>query len=191
MTRSKKTAAAVILTSILSTTTASPAETKTGAILTEKDTTVTALEVPNTTGLAVVDGTTYSFRGSGLTLPNGDVVSVLFDGIGDKKTTDTYGLLVTQQVPNPTVHNPLTVVPASGISGGATASQSLSGVSVTIPDTTASSGAVSNPSAASASASASASSSVESSNMGTPQSIGGGKVVALVGALAAVVLCGL
>lgn len=200
MRRSKTSSTAIILTSLLPLTTASPAQTPTAAILTEPATTVTAFEVSGTSGLAVIGGTTYSFRGPGLTLHNGDVVSVLFDGIADKTTTDTYGPVV-QQVPSPTFHNPLTFASASTILGASpSGSASLTGVSVTIPESTASSGAAAvassssssaASSSASASASASSSSSVESSNMGTTQSIGGGKVVALVGALAAVVLCGL
>lgn len=95
------------------------------------------------------------------------------------------------------LHNPLTFETASTILGGS-ASSSLVGKTVTIPKTTASSSSgaatqhtATGITATGSAASASASTSMESSNMGTTQSIGGGKVVALVGALAAVVLCGL
>ena len=66
-----------------------------GAILTEAGahTTVTAIEVPGTTGLAVVDGTTLSWRHQGITLANGGVVSVGFNGLEDKTTTVAYSII--------------------------------------------------------------------------------------------------
>ena len=64
-----------------------------GAVLTEQGTTVTALSVPGTTGLAVVDGSTISWRHEGVTLSNGDVVSIGFDGLVDSTTTASYQIV--------------------------------------------------------------------------------------------------
>ena len=57
------------------------------AILTESDTTITAFQVPGTTGLEVVDGTTLEWRHAGITIANGDVISAEFNGLGDRTTT--------------------------------------------------------------------------------------------------------
>ena len=74
------------------TTGSQPAVTE-AAILTEHHTTLTAYRVENTTGLAVVDGTTLSFRHEGITLPNGVVVSLGFNGLEDSTTTANYQII--------------------------------------------------------------------------------------------------
>ena len=61
------------------------------AVLTEASTTVTGFQVPGTTGLAVVDGTTLTWRHEGITLANGDVISLGFNGLEDSTTTAEYG----------------------------------------------------------------------------------------------------
>ena len=63
------------------------------AVLTEPSTTVTAYEIPGTTSLAVIDGTTLEWRHQGITLANGDVISIGFNGLEDKTTTASYGTL--------------------------------------------------------------------------------------------------
>lgn len=194
----KQTTSQVILTAILFSVAASSARTTTAAVLTEKGTTVTAFEVPRTTGLAVIDGKTYSFRGPGLTLPNGDVVSLGFNGLEDKTTTDTYQAIVSQEGSASRVtqfSNPLTFKTVSSFIGqpplpGKSTVETVSSVSsAPSGESTPTSGQTTTVSAATASGSAS--SGPASDNSGTPQSIGTGKAVALVGALAAVVLCGL
>lgn len=60
------------------------------AILTADHTTLTAYEVESTTGLAVVDGTTLTWRHGGITLADGEVVSLGFGGLEDSTTTDSY-----------------------------------------------------------------------------------------------------
>jgi hypothetical protein len=60
------------------------------AVLTAGDTTITATQVSSTTGLAVVDGTTLTWRQQGITLSNGDVVSLGFNGLEDSTTTAFY-----------------------------------------------------------------------------------------------------
>lgn len=57
------------------------------AILTAGHTTITAYEVQSTTGLAVVDGTTLTRGGDGITLGNGAVVSLGANGLEDSTTT--------------------------------------------------------------------------------------------------------
>lgn len=63
---------------------------KTIAILPLNGTTVTATAVPSTTFLAVVDGTTLSFRAEGITLSDGQVFSLGYDGLVDTTTTGKY-----------------------------------------------------------------------------------------------------
>lgn len=62
------------------------------ALLTLPSTTLTAYAVPSTTGLAVLadSGSTLTFRGEGVTLPGGEVVSLGFDGLVVSTTTATY-----------------------------------------------------------------------------------------------------
>ena len=60
------------------------------AILTAGHTTITAYQVESTTGLAVVDGTTLTWRHEGITLSNGVVVSLGFNGLEDSTTTAMY-----------------------------------------------------------------------------------------------------
>lgn len=63
---------------------------KTIAILPLNGTTVTATAVPSTTFLAVVDGTTLSFRAEGITLSDGQVFSLGYDGLVDTTTTGKF-----------------------------------------------------------------------------------------------------
>ena len=62
------------------------------AYLTLPDTTVTAIAVPGTTGLAVLQGSgeTLTFRAEGVTLSDGNVVSLGFDGLVESTTTAMY-----------------------------------------------------------------------------------------------------
>jgi hypothetical protein len=69
------------------------AEATVVAVLTAGDTTITATQVASTTGLAVVDGTTLTWRQQGITLSNGDVVSLGFNGLEDSTTTAFYGAI--------------------------------------------------------------------------------------------------
>lgn len=78
------------------------------AILSENHTTLTASEIAGTTGLAVVDGTTLTWRQQGITLSDGDVVSLGYDGLVDSTTTALY--------------QAITGVPASGSDNGSAAS---------------------------------------------------------------------
>ncbi|KXT15508.1 hypothetical protein AC579_3413 [Pseudocercospora musae] len=57
------------------------------AILSLSGTTVAATAVPLTTGPAVADGTTIAFRSDGITLSDGQVFSLGFDGLVDGSTT--------------------------------------------------------------------------------------------------------
>ncbi|EME78064.1 uncharacterized protein MYCFIDRAFT_179509 [Pseudocercospora fijiensis CIRAD86] len=79
------------MTSTLSPTTSSSLSLSNGgltiAILPLTGMTVTATAVPPTTGLAVVDGTTNAFRSDGITLFDGQVFSLVFDGLVDSSTT--------------------------------------------------------------------------------------------------------
>lgn len=70
------------------------------AILTAGHTTITAYQIESTTGLAVVDGTTLTWRhNEGITLANGDVVSLGFNGLEDKTTTAMYeAITVSPQI---------------------------------------------------------------------------------------------
>lgn len=65
------------------------------AVLTDTDahTTITAYQIASTTGLAVVDGTTLTWRHEGITLGNGDVVSLGFNGLEDSTTTANYRVM--------------------------------------------------------------------------------------------------
>lgn len=63
---------------------------KTIAILPLNGTTVTATAVPSTSFLAVVDGTTISFRAEGITLSDGQVFSLGYDGLVDTTTTGKF-----------------------------------------------------------------------------------------------------
>ena len=68
-----------------------PSSVVVGALLTEpRGSVVTALSVAGTTGVVFIEGTTLSWRHNGITLDNGDVVSVVFDGIADSTTTADY-----------------------------------------------------------------------------------------------------
>lgn len=60
------------------------------AVLTLSDTTLTAYAVPSTTGLAVLNGQTLTFRHEGITLSDGNVVSLGFNGLVESTTTATY-----------------------------------------------------------------------------------------------------
>lgn len=60
------------------------------AVITAGDSTITAYQVPDTTGLAIVDGTTLTWRQEGITLDNGEVISVGFNGLEDDTTTAFY-----------------------------------------------------------------------------------------------------
>ncbi|KAF7198237.1 hypothetical protein HII31_00593 [Pseudocercospora fuligena] len=79
------------MTSTLNSTASPPLSHSNGeltiAILPLTGTTVTATAVPLTTGLAVVDGTTIAFRSDGITLSDGQVFSLGFDGLVDSSTT--------------------------------------------------------------------------------------------------------
>ena len=71
--------------------TSGPALTTTGfALLTLGDQTVTAYEVPGTTGLGVVDDSTLSFRGQGYTLADGNVVSMGLSGLVESTATAAF-----------------------------------------------------------------------------------------------------
>src|ERR1700761_500059 len=83
--------------SIAATTAATPSYIG-AATLPFTDTTVTALEVAGTTGVAVVDGTTLSWRHQGMTLDNGVAISVGFDGLEDSTTTESYKQLTVASV---------------------------------------------------------------------------------------------
>ena len=65
------------------------------AILTDAAarTTITAYQVGSSAGLAVVDGTTLSYGQDGITLSNGDVVSVGLNGLVDNTTTANYQVI--------------------------------------------------------------------------------------------------
>lgn len=71
-----------------------PAHYRVGALLTLSDTTVTALQVPGTTGQLVVDGTTLTWREEALTLSDGVVISAGFNGLEDASTTAELGPVV-------------------------------------------------------------------------------------------------
>ena len=74
--------------------TSGPALATTGfAVLTLGDQTVTAYEVPGTTGLGVVDGSTLSFRGQGYSFSDGNAVSMDFSGLVDSTATAAFSPL--------------------------------------------------------------------------------------------------
>lgn len=120
------------------------------AYLSQSDTTLTAYAVPGTTGLAILDGDTLTFRGEGVTLSDGGVVSLGFDGLVESTTTATYepltgvSLLLTSSVPLPTGPGPVIVnssfpaLVSSSTAMGAelTGSQSGSMVTATSPGST-------------------------------------------------------
>lgn len=60
------------------------------AVLPLEGTTVTATVPQSTSGVAVVDGTTISFRHEGITLSDGEVFSLGFDGLVASTTTASY-----------------------------------------------------------------------------------------------------
>ncbi|KAK3720566.1 hypothetical protein LTR37_003615 [Vermiconidia calcicola] len=60
------------------------------ALLTQSDTTVTGLQVPGTTGVLVVDGTTLTGGEDAITLDNGNFISAGFNGLEDATTTANY-----------------------------------------------------------------------------------------------------
>ncbi|KAK4497502.1 hypothetical protein PRZ48_011953 [Zasmidium cellare] len=60
------------------------------AVLPLSGTTVTATVPPSTSGVAVVDGTTLTFRHEGITLSDGEVFSLGFDGLVASTTTASY-----------------------------------------------------------------------------------------------------
>lgn len=51
---------------------------------------LTAFEVPSETGLAILDGTTLTWRQYGITLSDGVAVSLGYDGLEDSTTTGYY-----------------------------------------------------------------------------------------------------
>ncbi|TKA27893.1 hypothetical protein B0A50_03958 [Salinomyces thailandicus] len=63
------------------------------AILPYPSTTLTASAVAGTIGLAVLDGTTLTWRSAGLTLDGGQVVSLGYDGLIASTTTAVYQTL--------------------------------------------------------------------------------------------------
>lgn len=70
--------------------TSSNENVQTIAVLPLSGTTVTATVPRSTSGVAVVDGTTISFRQEGITLSNGQVFSLGFDGLVASTTTASY-----------------------------------------------------------------------------------------------------
>ncbi|KAF2169575.1 hypothetical protein M409DRAFT_52109 [Zasmidium cellare ATCC 36951] len=70
--------------------TTSAQDIQTIAVLSLSGTTVTATVPPSTSGVAVVDGTTISFRHEGITLSDGEVFSLGFDGLVASTTTASY-----------------------------------------------------------------------------------------------------
>lgn len=70
--------------------TSSTDNVQTIAVLPLSGTTVTATVPSSTSGVAVVDGTTISFRHEGITLSNGQVFSLGFDGLVASTTTASY-----------------------------------------------------------------------------------------------------
>lgn len=112
-----------------------------GAVLPESGTTLTAFEVPGTTGLAVLDGTTLTFRHEGVTLKNGEVVSACFNGLCDSTTTAEYGPVTIVSSSNAYTSYPAYITSTSfgvtlssgGVSGGnATAYTSTAGGNATV-----------------------------------------------------------
>jgi len=155
------------------------------AVITDKATTITATNVPGSTGLAIIDGKTYS-SGKDLTLSNGDVISVVKNGLADSKTTAAFAPYNSSPIINPSVTNSVIVSPINSFTS---AGQSSSASAMASSSSSAASNAKSTATAAKASATGDNNS--PDSNAATKQRIDDGKVVALVGALAAVVLCGL
>jgi len=51
---------------------------------------LTAFEIPSETGLAILDGTTLTWRQYGITLSDGVAVSLGYDGLVDSTTTGYY-----------------------------------------------------------------------------------------------------
>lgn len=104
------------LTTLLPSTSVAPSNII--AILSANQTTLTASEVAGTTGLAVIDGTTLTWREQGITLSNGIAVSLGYNGLVDSTTTALYETVPATTTGNLTL--PGGVIPTSSGSGNVT-----------------------------------------------------------------------
>lgn len=126
-----------------------PASATTGiAVLTDGNNTVTAYQVPGNTALGVVNGSTLSYRGPGVSASDGEVVSMVWNGIAGSATTALFSSLAGGVVSVPTL--------------GSASTSSSTASSVSSSSTKASSASGSSSSSASNSSSTSSSSSVSS-----------------------------
>lgn len=160
------------------------------AYLTQASTTLTAVAVPGTTGLAVIDDQTLTFRSQGITLSNGAVVSLGLDGLVQSTTTATFQPLT--EVGVPTAPGPVIVS-----SFGLTASQTNGSVATITTSSSAGGGAGSSstttPTSGSGASAGSATDSAASSSSsdGAAPSLSAGKAAMLLGAVGGLVACGL
>lgn len=184
------------------------------ALLTLSSTTLTAYAIPSTTGLAVLadSGQTLTFRDEGITLSDGNVVSLGFDGLVQSTTTAMYSALTGEDVsfalpfpasplltssyplptgPGPVIFNSADVPPAlettlamTTMENGLTSSQTSAGVTLTTSQSGGSAGG-STDSATQTSASPSA------SQEDAAASLSAGRAAMLLGAVGGVVAFGL
>lgn len=89
------------------------------AVLTLSSTTLTAYAVPGTTGLAYLENggqaETLTFRAEGVTLSDGEVVSLGYDGLVVSTATATYSQISSLPLPTapgPVIFNATTTLPA-------------------------------------------------------------------------------
>ncbi|KAF2768584.1 hypothetical protein EJ03DRAFT_328234 [Teratosphaeria nubilosa] len=122
------------------------------AILPLNGTTVTAWQVTGTTGLAVVDGTTLSFRQQGITLSNGVAISLGFYGLEDSTTTALYSTetsLLPSTAPTATATATATATSSQTATAGSIASFAGSSTAKGSQSATSASGSVSSTTSAS------------------------------------------
>lgn len=168
------------------------------ALLTLPSTTLTAYAVPSTTGLAVLidSGSTLTFRGEGVTLPGGEVVSLGFNGLVESTTTATYVPLTGSEgaalltgsasglptAPGPVIFNGSFPALVSSTSGAVGVTSSRIGATLTTTGSAASSGGGGSGTQASASASNSPDAAVR---------LSAGRAAVLLGAVGGMVVLGL
>jgi len=141
---------------------------------------LTAFEIPSETGLAILDGTTLTWRQYGITLSDGVAVSLGYDGLVDSTTTGYYETVTGLTTPIAGMTSSPKSLQTTTTNTSVSTQTSVTGPSVTHTVASSTSAVASSSSSSSSSASASSSSSSSSG----AQTLSAGKVAAvLLGAL--------